>query len=201
MDKFMYDKTELPTWSELYEEFYLNKMYTFDASTDTELDPYWKLPRKLVLMMQCCNQLNKMAIEKRDKEDARLSSENAFVFRLDCHRIKWTSDYFDKPTIYTIPLPTGKPNPFITDFSRRRTINPMNTSGIISIKMDGMKSNGWMISFDHNDPHFQDVIDDLMKPVIEYFSGDMPGWKNENGNLISEHENVHGCLTGFDPAL
>lgn len=60
-----YAKEELPTWNEVYNEFYLSghAFYNSEHPHQQELDPYWKLPRLKVLIATVCNQLNKMLYE------------------------------------------------------------------------------------------------------------------------------------------
>lgn len=60
-----YVKEDLPTYSELYNEFWL-KDYWVSRSFEPhdpkwqELDPYWEIPRYKVLLATACNQFNKM---------------------------------------------------------------------------------------------------------------------------------------------
>lgn len=62
----IYVKEDLPTWSEVYYEFYKNKTFSFDHEDDNQLndiDKYWKIPRRKALLATVTNQFNKMLYE------------------------------------------------------------------------------------------------------------------------------------------
>ena len=61
----IYDIDCLPTWNEIYNEFYLNKIFTYESSKHKELDTYWQRPRRKILLAFICNQLNKMIFEDK----------------------------------------------------------------------------------------------------------------------------------------
>lgn len=67
----IYSKEELPTWSEVYEEFYLKNQFIYDpnGADALDLDLYWKIPKRKYLLAIVCNQFNKMLFEDgmRDK--------------------------------------------------------------------------------------------------------------------------------------
>lgn len=137
----IYAKEELPTWDEMYNQVYLSRIFNYssDIPEDQELDHYWKLPRKKILIASACNQLNKMIFEDGLKDkliefinkniwdcctdirftcepiDPVLATEDpdrfSTVWNEACIRFLIGSD---KPSpIYTYPLPTGEENPFI----------------------------------------------------------------------------------------
>ena len=60
----VYAKDDLPTWSEVYNEWYKGKQILYDPDVDHEaMDPYWKIPHKKYLIATVCNQFNKMLYE------------------------------------------------------------------------------------------------------------------------------------------
>lgn len=67
----VYVKEDLPTWSEVYYNFYKGKVFSFDHEnphhTD-DLDKYWKIPRRKLLLTTVTNQFNKMLYEDRYSE-------------------------------------------------------------------------------------------------------------------------------------
>lgn len=67
----LYTKNELPTWDEVYNEFYKKELFFYDPKNPKDkydLDPYWKIPRKLYLFATICNQFNKMLFENNYKD-------------------------------------------------------------------------------------------------------------------------------------
>lgn len=67
----MYAKEELPTWAEIYEEFYQKKSFVYDPKNKDhqELDLYWKIPKRKYILATVCNQFNKMIFEDGFKDD------------------------------------------------------------------------------------------------------------------------------------
>ncbi|MCM1439739.1 MAG: hypothetical protein NC131_11160 [Roseburia sp.] len=60
----LYAKEELPTWNEVYSEFFLSGLCFYNPDEQNqEMDPYWKIPRSKVRIATVCNQLNKMLYE------------------------------------------------------------------------------------------------------------------------------------------
>lgn len=141
-----YAKEELPTWSEVYEEFYKNKMYSYnieDPNHTSELDPYWCMHRRKVIIATVCNQFNKTIFEDGYKkkliqmihdtlyanpDDVRFVCETIqpWVYPKEGrtfseYTTEWQEFCINKfvginspPPIYQIPFPNGKPNPFVT---------------------------------------------------------------------------------------
>lgn len=68
----LYTKRELPTWSEIYYEFYKGNVFSYDINNDMhhEYDRYWKtVHKRKVLLAKICNQFNKMIFEDGIKEN------------------------------------------------------------------------------------------------------------------------------------
>lgn len=60
--RYLHD--ELPTWNEVYNEFWLNKAFSYNEERDSERkDPYLNIPYRKYLLMMMCNQLNKNLYE------------------------------------------------------------------------------------------------------------------------------------------
>ena len=200
----LYTKEELPTWAEMYYEFYQKKLY--HTIKNDEIDPYWNIPRSLVLLSICCNELNKMLYEDGKRNDILEKFELTDIRFLISSSVldDLEEGYHGVPPIYTIPLPTGKENPFITNNHPRIDVsiiskNPIPGRNEASIELYIQKENSFDIYCNYESGIFNDIIDVLMKDIIEYYSGDRPGWKDKDGKTI-ESDNK-GCITGFDPAL
>lgn len=247
----IYAKEELPTWAEVYEEFYRCHRFYYDPSLEDGqmLDQYWRIPRLKVLLATVCNQFNKMLFEDGMRNDAlkfisRNILDGATDVRFTCELVE-PYDYYrimnGSPVdtdrlhegylenwstaittanvgtnaphpIYTIPLPTGEPNPFILNSSmiERRDITKLSTvmcvHPMILFKGAPLKSADSKIYTPRPfDPlqadDWQKVIDFMMKDIKEYFEGDGVGWKDENGKLIDSPQHPKKCLSGTDPAL
>ena len=70
-DLSVYAKEELPTWSEVYNEFYKQKMFSYSITDPSQqtIDPYWKIPHMKYIIMTVCNQFNKMIFEDGYKDE------------------------------------------------------------------------------------------------------------------------------------
>ncbi|MDE6852689.1 MAG: hypothetical protein K2J67_09420 [Lachnospiraceae bacterium] len=72
-DRSVFSQTELPTWSEIYDDYYTKMFLKRDNVYDPDdgsypNDPYWKVPRRKVLIALVCNQFNKMIYEDNYKD-------------------------------------------------------------------------------------------------------------------------------------
>lgn len=63
-----YAKEELPTWDEIYNQFFLEKVGFYDPRNEEHQIPdmYWKLPHRKMLLGWMANQFNKMLLEDRE---------------------------------------------------------------------------------------------------------------------------------------
>lgn len=126
------------------------------------------------------------------------------------------------PPIYTIPLPTGEKNIFITNDFPRVNINELNEyplmiTPVIKIVLDniGGKDVGHVYSPDmrmsvlYNTPYpsnytsslYGRIIAFMRKPFRDYFENGV-GWKDKDGNLIESDNRTPLCQgAGYDPAL
>ena len=241
----IYVKEDLPTWSEVYYEFYKNRVFSFDPTIEyqsDDIDKYWKIPRRKVLLTTVTNQFNKMLYEDGYSERFVTFLNNNITHNVvsamfTCELItppkelrtidsytqymrdydKWSSKYLDHflkdrpikeaPPIYTLSIPNGKPNPFITCDEDVDRINVDDLNGYLCIHP--------ILFIEENDHKYAycptafvpaqnvdwtKIIDWMMIPYIEYFENGV-GWKDNNGNLIAS-DKVTTCVgSGFDPAL
>lgn len=242
----LYAKEELPTWNEVYNEWYLNKIWNYNKNDPThqELDPYWKIPKRKMLIGLICNQFNKMLFEDTklkekivnmikekiypwevEKLDIKFICEHIPIFNPDNsisdeefyglynkHCISWNKFLEDKfigtdmtAPIYTIPLPTGKPNPFITNKFPRIDLSSILNEELVVHPIIGSKTKN--NSFDVYEPVLgkdddaEYIIEFMMQQFKEYFENGV-GWKDENGNLIESNIGCKMCNgSGVDPAL
>lgn len=81
----MYTKEELPTWDEIYNEWYKSGHIIYDPNDvhDQVIDLYWKIPHKVYLLLTICNQFNKMIYEDGYKDQIiKMISDNINHMRL-----------------------------------------------------------------------------------------------------------------------
>lgn len=223
-----YAKEELPTWSEIYEEFYKKKLYNSYNELDKTLDPYWNIPHTKYLLMTVCNQFNKMINEDGYKDEIlKMIKEEIdeeatdVIFLIRSDKDGDGIEYLDKyvyqnnyiPPIYTIPLPNGKDNPFIISKDKLR------------ISSRDLSDNLWVfpLIISRKDPEYQTIyapyqfgvpeiekefedynkiIEFMIRPFKEYFEGEAVGWKDKDGKIIESDPLQRSCSgVGYDPAL
>jgi hypothetical protein len=95
-----YAKEELPTWNELWREFWLNRVFFYDPEDPEQnrtevmpnsdpttlikyIDLFWRIPHAKVLLWTVCNQLNKMLFE-----DGQLEATLEFINQLPSRKTK-----------------------------------------------------------------------------------------------------------------
>jgi len=191
----IYCKEELPTWDELYNEFYIKESFQYDPSNPEYqvMDPYWNRPRRKLLMAWACNQLNKIILEGRIDyaeilnglssqftnfhfiiiEDSSLLLNNGSQLPWDISKlVKWDG----APKIYSCKLPsTNKPSIFQTKHPR---IDIDDLNGPIRIIAVGCMDELWCAT---TTP--KKLIGIALKDVINYFENGI-GWKDEDGNML-----------------
>lgn len=205
----MYAKEELPTWGEVYEDFYLKKSFIYDPSNveHQKLDLYWKIPRRKYLLAIVCNQFNKMLFENGiRKQLIEFLNENSIY--CDIEDVRFTCDLNDNidniidvqkdygkfigtdiaPPIYTFPLPSGLNNPFIISNHPRIDINTVDRGMIIvPIIKRSCDDNSIYIPHPYDNLSMKDhemIIDFMIRPFKTYFEGIAVCWKDNDGNLI-----------------
>ena len=204
----VYCKDELPTWDELYNEFCLPKAFRYDPDDETHqiLDPYWKVPRRKVLLAFCCNQLNKIIFEGGLSLEAGAKTQFILMGPGEHYQGNYISlDPNNKkpPPIYRFLIPsTKKESIFILNDHPR-------------IKMEKFTGTIELVIF-HNlsddsdtppqiilstDARFSIMFSYVLKDVITYFENGV-GWKDHDGKIIPSESSNPGCIgVGVDPAL
>ena len=194
----MYVKEELPTWNEVYNVWYKQKMFTFDSEKDSKpIDPYWKIPVKKYLLATVCNQFNKMIFE-----DNYPLPENCKYLSFSLTRNYPSSEYgnvgdppYAPPVIYSFKNPNGYSNPFITKYPR------IDITGIDKMKIYPLiTSNTPPAKIIDKEDEINLLIDYMIKPFKEYFENGV-GWKDNEGNNISETDKGKDYNRAADPAL
>ena len=194
----MYTKEELPTWAEVYEEFYLCEQYDFNPMIPIHqvTDPYWKVPHRKYLLAIVCNQFNKMIYEDNLKDQIieevnKKISDRIVDLQFTVYPIEYHYISSDTPPIFTITMPNGSKNIFITsNYSRVDidTINSMKINAILEIPTaDGSHTIRYA-----NQNEFDIIIEVMIKPFKDYFTGDI-GWKDPEGNLIEGDPSCRNC--------
>lgn len=169
-------KEALPTWDEIYNEFYKKKIIKYlIGEDDAELNPYYQLPKNKVLIAFMCNQLNKLIYES-DRSDTKecffdVVWHNKYKNILEQ---KFGKDYF--PTIYEISNTAYETSLFkLKDYTYK--------------DLRDFKSDLFLVMYSFSSEcyipckseEYWGTINELLKPVIKYFENGV-GWKeNENG--------------------
>ena len=206
----IYTKEELPTWSEVYEEFYLGKQFRYNPYIDDHqtMDPYWKIPHKKYLIAVICNQFNKMLYEDMmmpeitEKLSKKLNipiKSLQFIFgsiekTQQIHELSIEEFFKDVYEIYTVPLPTGKENPFIISNHNRVDVSKIDDYLFLLPVMDMSISTDKRISTpDEYRYIFHEVIEVMIEKYKEYFEGEDIGWKDSDGKVIEGDISCRTC--------
>ena len=215
-------KEELPTWNELYNEFYVKR--NFSASQRDPEDPYWGIPHTLYLLATVCNQLNKMLWEDdKMKEVVELANELmctrlnlmdevisvSFVLnelQFNCVNINKHLDNDGSIYIYTFKKLAD--NPFITNKVRRIVVDDKDCVDIRLVAYTRHESYNFSLDsskyvtvmgqhcFIDREPVSIAILESMLVQCKEYFSGDRVGWKD-----IESDRTPTKCEAGVDPAL
>jgi len=207
----LYCKDELPTWAELYNDFWMKKTFNYDSKNieHQTLDQYWKIPYRKILLAQICNQLNKMIFE----DDVDVISFLNTTFKLGCTDFRYLlmkkdSDItgIDKtlmfaglpPQVYTCKIPsTGNHSIFITNKHPRIDIDDLDDQ----FQLVGIVDNDLRSIKPDNKDIFMSTIEFIILEAIKYFE-DGIGWKDGEGNIIPSDPLTNRCAgVGIDPAL
>jgi hypothetical protein len=101
--------------------------------------------------------------------------------------------------IYTIPLPTGKQNPFIVSKNNRVDVSKLDGNLFLFPIMDmSIDDENRLSTPNHQHNIFNKVIDIMIEMYKEYFEGDV-GWKDSEGKLIEGDPGCRSCTgAGYD---
>lgn len=195
----LYAKEELPTWDELYSEFYKKKIFKYDPNVEHEKDPYWKINRDLVIMATCCNQLNKLMFEDGHRDevieminqykaaksengmhctDVRFLFDSGFLpYNGSAKNFKIGTDAC--PPIFTFLNPSGEQSIFITNDHPRVIVSGWAFPSSLYVAMymyfvrdddnDDIYIDTFVDRASGNDEDFNMVVDHLLAPVIKYY--------------------------------
>lgn len=212
----IYHKECLPTWDQMYNEFFLNKMFTYDpASKDQQdIDPYWKRPHRKMLLGWACNQLNKMIFEDKVNVVPFANEE----FKIECDEVRFTLTDDKLSSLQQTEeecIEKGIPPPIIEcDMPSSLGMKSLFSTGHPSVNIDMYNYYTYLTvcmykrkipqhfctTTYHKFQLFQ-VIAFVMKSIITYFERGI-GWKDEHGNVIPSEPASHNCQgAGIDPAL
>lgn len=222
-DKYIpskYAKEELPTWEEIYNQFYKNKIWNYDINDESHQTPdlYWKLPHRKMLLGWICNQFNKMLFEDGMKDHMMSWISNNITSIgggnvIDMHftiiennNYESQFTYDNLPLIYTCEIPsTGDRSIFASDLPSK---NIKSFIGVMQLVIIVESDNGVVSIMLSNDKRSEEIywaiVSELIKDVIAYFEGGFVGWKDANGQrLIDELDIKPGCgyQAGVDAAL
>jgi hypothetical protein len=213
----VYDKDCLPTWDEMYNEFWKHQIFVYDAkrdSLDKTIDPYWNRPKRKMILAWACNQLNKMVFE--DGVDVVKFINGHYEDMMVCDDVRFWLLYWGKslrrttvvieprlikeklpPPIYVCKIPsTGQYGIFKT---QHPSIDVDDLGGWVSLHItilrDGFTQDQRLIS-----NLFTDIIRFVINDIIEYFENGI-GWKDKDGKLIPTEQVTHCQGAGYDPAL
>ena len=168
-------KEALPTWDEIYNEFYKKKITKYLEGKDTELDHYYQVPRNKILVAFMCNQLNKMLFESDSSLHGKYFFELIWWRKYkDIANQKFEKDYF--PTIYEISNMAYETSLFkLKDYEYE---DLRDSRWNLFLSLYSLSSEKWIPDIMEE---YWDVINHLLEPVIKYFENGV-GWKeNENG--------------------
>ena len=205
-----YVKEELPTWDEMYNEFYKKRLYKYNPKIDTEMDLYWNsIPRKLYLMAIAANQLNMHLFEFGEmrsliraimyKYETEVDHVNPLRIQTINFRLNKDHWWADAVPIYHITK-DGYENPFIQSMDRRLDIHQFidneMTFSIVIVLSDEDKPKVEIVKPD--DFLFDMIMELAMTNYKTYFEGNGVGWKDKDGKLIESRPFDH---PDGDPAL
>lgn len=173
----IYCKDDLPTWHEMYHEFWNEQLFYFDPEEYNELNLYWKTEHSRMIIGFACNQLNKMISENKDQllefirnnfNDFNIKN---FYFILS-NDIEICED--GSPSIYSLKIPSTKQFSIFSSNHKRKDLSEINKK--VELKLIVVKEpyDFQIISIDN--PKFKEILNKIMIPIIDYFTEPI-GWK------------------------
>ena len=167
-----FTKDALPTWNEIYHEFYKKKITKYLRDKDTELDKYYQVPRNKILVAFMCNQLNKMIFESDSSFCGKYFFELIWWNKYkDVANQKFEKDYF--PTIYEISNMAYETSLFkLKDYEYK---DLRDSRWDLFLSLYSLSEEKWIPDVMEE---YWDVINHLLEPVIKYFENGV-GWKDD----------------------
>ena len=173
----IYCKDDLPTWHEMYYEFWNKKLFTFNPLDENEIDLYWKIEHNKMILGFACNQLNKMILENKInllnfvKETLSDDQIKNFYFILS-NDIEVCVE--NMPSIYALKIPsTKKYSIFSTDY-KRKDLSTITQS--VELRLIIVKNSYDFKIIDISSEVFSVILNKIMTPIIDYFTEPI-GWK------------------------
>lgn len=173
----IYCKDDLPTWHEMYYEFWNKKMFSFNPLEENEIDLYWNVEHNRMILGFACNQLNKMIIENKvELLDfiKKLLNDNEiknFYFILS-NDIEVVEE--QPPSIYALKIPSTKQFSIFSTSHKRKDLALIDKR--VELKIITIKNSYDFKIIDINDLNFIKILNKIMTPIIDYFSEPI-GWK------------------------
>ena len=208
-----YTTDDLPTWGEIWEQFWLNKVFFYDPldpahnvegmtpnTNPEELlnreDPYWKMPHRMLLLGWVANQFNKMlfedgCIEKiapflRKRMDKPEDAEIDMVFFLqDDDSLECPHPMEMNPMVYFVTRPNGERHFLAT---KHPSINMGDLKGKIFLAISIMIEDAEFIYPVNEGGIGEDIVVELLK--TPYGSANESIWKYYEGTIGFKDE--HG---------
>lgn len=173
----IYCKDDLPTWHEMYYEFWNKKLFYFDPSDHNELDLYWNTEHNRMILGFACNQLNKMISDSKEQllsfiydilNDLNIRN---FYFILS-NDIEISEEGI--PCIYSLKIPSTKKFSIFSSNHKRKDLAEINKK--VELKLILVKSSYDFQIITIDNPKFKEILNKIMIPIIDYFTEPI-GWK------------------------
>ena len=173
----IYCKDDLPTWNEMYYEFWNNKLFYFNPSDHNEMDLYWNTEHNRMILGFACNQLNKMISDS--KEQLLSFIQNIFndfniknFYFILSNDVEISEDTI--PCVYALKIPSTKQFSIFSSNHKRKDLAEINKN--IELKLILVKSTYDFQIIDIANPIFNKILNKVMVPIIDYFTEPI-GWK------------------------
>lgn len=180
-DIFNFVKEDLPTWKELYYEFYKDRNVLYDPNRsdsnkdDNKLDKYWGIPRKKFLIATATNQLNRdLRVNNMMPELIKMLNNRNPHRDLDVAEIVFSCEprvYFNPREIAMDKEYEKKYNEwmdrYITDVIDQERVTKIP---IYTLSMPDGKANPFIIPNDHNKRVMINDITGMMFPYPIIFT-------------------------------
>jgi len=222
-----YAKEELPTWDELYNQFYVPQVCDYNPNDPNhqQIDLYWNLPHRKLLLGWICNQLNKILYEDGqlqrviDKVNKAISGKYNFTkvffllvdmkdgFVVNADDIADNLKNIDEskiPEIYTCEIPGTDHRSLFASDALSINIKCFTHEMMMVIGLDSTGMDEYNFIYPYKTPDiFWSIIKEIIGDTLGYFGGEFVGWKDDNGNPLEDNSFKPGCdyQSGSDAGL